>query len=120
MARHYKELKVWQKAVDFSVAVYRVTESFPKSELYGITAQIRKCAVSVASNIAEGSERNSDKEFARFLNIAKGSLAECETQCVISLKLGFLSEADYTIIHSMMAEIGKMLNGLSNKLVTGD
>jgi four helix bundle protein len=120
MARNYQELKVWQKAIELNVAIYKCTESFPKSEVYGLTSQIRRSAVSIASNIAEGSERNSDRDFARFLNMAMGSLAECETQCVIAMKLGFLSENDYSHLLSMTAELGKMLNGLLKKLETGD
>jgi four helix bundle protein len=120
MARHYKELKIWQIAVDFSVEIYKYTEAFPKNEQYGIISQLRKSAVSIASNIAEGSERRSDKEFIRFLNIAKGSLAECETQCIISLKLGFLIENDYTHLQEIATRLGKMINSLSNKLETVD
>lgn len=125
MARNYKELKVWQKAVDLAVLVYAMTESFPKSEIYGLTSQMRRSAVSVGSNIAEGSERNSDRDFIRFLTIAKGSLAELETQNTISQKLGYVDDNIFVQLSMAAAEIGKMINGLSNKLessnlVTGD
>lgn len=120
MSRSYKKLNVWQKAVDFSLLIYKATENFPKHEQFGLTSQIRRAAVSIAANIAEGSERGSDKEFCRFLNIARGSLAECETHSVIALQLGFLSEADYNAIQEVAGDLGRMLNGLAKKLETGD
>ena len=116
MPRNYRELKVWQKAVDFAVAIYVITDSFPKTELYGLVAQIRRSAVSIASNIAEGSERQSDKEFIRYLNIAKGSLAEVETQILIAQKLNYLNQEQLLLLSHDANEIGKMLNGLRNKL----
>lgn len=125
MARNYKELHVWQKSIDFAVVIYEATENFPKSELYGLTSQMRRSAVSIASNIAEGSERRSDKDFIRFLNIASASLAELETQIIIAQKLKFLTKDTMEHLLLPASEIGKMLNRLCNKLAihqveTGD
>ena len=100
MARNYKELKVWQKAVELAVATYAATEDFPKAELYGLANQMRRAAVSIASNIA------------------KGSLAEFETQSIIARKLNFLNQEQHMKLLNESIEIGKMLNGLCNKLAT--
>ncbi len=116
MARHFKQLTVWEKAVSLSLLVYRITSHFPAAELYGLTAQMRRCAVSIPSNIAEGSERQSDRDFIRFLNISKGSLAELETQCLIAHKLHFIENNDFEDITLCATEVGKMLNGLIRKL----
>ncbi len=88
MANTYRDLLVWQKAKALAVEVYRATEAFPKSELFGLTSQMRKAAVSVASNIAEGQGRGSKPDFSKFLCIARGSLLELETQLEIALELG--------------------------------
>lgn len=87
----YKDLKIWQKAVDLSVKVYEMTRNFPKDEVYGLTSQMRRSSVSIASNIAEGSGRNSKKEFKYFLSIAYGSCSELETQMIISERNGFIT-----------------------------
>ena len=86
----YRDLKVWQLGIEISLEVYRVTNNFPKHELYGLTSQLRRAAVSIPSNIAERQARKTPKEMARFLDIAKGSLAEIETQLIIASKLGYL------------------------------
>lgn len=86
------ELKIWKKAIDFTVSVYKVTANFPTDERLGLTSQLRRAAVSVPSNIAEGAGRNSQKEFANFLGIANGSSYELQTQLVISNKLGLLAD----------------------------
>ena len=83
----YKDLAVWQKSINFTVEIYKLTQTFPKDELYGLTSQIRKAAVSIPSNIAEGNERNSHKEFNQFLHIALGSAAELGTQLLIAKEL---------------------------------
>jgi four helix bundle protein len=114
--RSYKQLKVWEKSTEMVLLVYAATAKFPKEEMYGLTSQVRRCAVSVPSNIAEGSERKSDKDFMRFLRMANASLAELETQLFIALKLSYLEEAVYMQLLQANTEIGKMINGLSTKL----
>ena len=110
--KSFKKLTVWQKAVDLAVFIYSVTEKFPKSELYGITNQMRRSAVSISSNIAEGFKRNHNKEKTQFYNIAYGSVAELESQIEVSLKLNFLNNQDYQNLISLVIEVGKMLDGL--------
>lgn len=112
----YKDLIVWQKALDLVEMVYQVTRAFPKEELYGLTNQLRRAAVSIPSNIAEGHARSSTQEFHRFLSIAKGSLAEVETQLLIAQRLGYLSNDQLAPILSLQTEINKMANGLMAKL----
>jgi four helix bundle protein len=111
-----RSLLVWQKAVDFAVLVYRLTGSFPKQEMYGLVSQIQRAAVSIPSNKAEGKERQSDRDFARFIAIALGSLAEVETQLLIAQRLGYLNEADRQSTTEQADEIGKMLRGLHKTL----
>ncbi|MBI5660376.1 MAG: four helix bundle protein [Nitrosomonadales bacterium] len=112
----YRSLVVWQKAVDFVVLIYRLTGVFPKQELYGIAAQMQRAAVSIPSNIAEGKERQSDRDFARFIAIASGSLAEVETQLLVAQRLDYLNEADWRVATEQADEIGKMLRGLHKTL----
>jgi len=90
VARSYRELIVWQKARNLAVQTYKATESLPKSETYGLTSQVRRAMVSVASNIAEGQGRLTSGEFQHFLGLARGSLLEAETQLMVALELGFL------------------------------
>lgn len=111
-----ERLIVWQKAVDLAVDVYRVTQTFPKSELYGLTSQLRRASVSVASNVAEGSGRGSDREMLRFLAIAKGSASELHTQLVIASRMGILSPGSHSALSPRLQEIRKMLNGFSTRL----
>ncbi|CAI8823833.1 four helix bundle protein [Chryseobacterium sp. IT-36CA2] len=87
---NFKELLVWQKSIDFVTEMYRITETFPKAEIYGLISQIRRAAVSIPSNIAEGNSRRSKPDYLQFLKIARGSCAEVETQLIISKNLGFL------------------------------
>ncbi len=110
MKSHYKNLLVWQKAIALVTQVYVVTRLFPREELYGLTSQIRRAAVSVPSNIAEGQARFTPGEFRQFLGIARGSLAELETQLIIAEKLGYLTESGP--IFEQLVEIGRMLSGL--------
>jgi four helix bundle protein len=112
MSGTYKDLKVWQTAMDMVASVYRSTKSFPKEETYGLTIQIRRAAVSVASNIAEGKGRSSDKELLQFLSHARGSLFEVETQIAIAQHLGYMSESESDALTSQAAEVGRLLNGL--------
>ncbi len=92
----HKDLEAWKKSISLVEKLYKVTALFPRAELYGITLQIRRAAVSIASNISEGAARNSNKEFLKFLSYALGSLAEVETQCVIAERLGFLHNQNIT------------------------
>lgn len=98
------------------IAVYKLTEDFPKSEIYGLTSQIRRCAVSIPSNIPEGRRRTTRKDFRQFVNIAYGSGAELETQIEISKQLSLGSPANYLTVESLLLEVMKMLNALSIKL----
>jgi four helix bundle protein len=116
MSGRYQDLCAWQKAMDMVVEVYRQTQDFPKPEIYGIVAQMRRAAVSVASNIAEGKGRSSDKDFVLFLTHARGSVLELETQITIAARLGYLQAERSTVLTGMTAEVGKVLNGLINSL----
>ena len=108
---NYKNLKVWQKAVELAAAMYKETRGFPKEETYGLTQQIRRSAVSVGSNIAEGSGRSTDKEFKYFLNVSYGSLCELETQLVIAERLGYSSK-EHNVLIASIDELQKMLFSL--------
>ena len=114
--RDYKDLLVWQKAPDMVTEVYRITRQFPKEELYGLTSQLRRAAVSVPSNIAEGQGHLTRGEFRQFLGHAKGSLAEVDTQMLIARNLGYL--ADPAPILERTAEVARLLNGLLSSLAT--
>ncbi len=103
-----KELKIWNKAIDLSVAVYKTTVGFPKEEMYGLTSQIRRSAVSIPSNISEGAGRNSNKEFLYFLGIANGSSYELQTQLVISNKLNLITNETLQSLVKEIEEIQKM------------
>ena len=112
--RPHEKLDVWIRAVDFVVAVYAATAVFPSDERFGLTSQIRRAAVSVPANIAEGSARKTRKEFLQFLSIAQGSSSEVETELLIALKLGFLKKEVYEELKQEIESIGRMLIGLSN------
>ena len=115
MAQCYKDLVVWQKAMDLSVAIYQMTKSFSKDEMFGLTSQMRRAAVSIASNIAEGEGRKSKKEFSHFLAIALGSKAELETQLLLCEKVGLVKKDDSLTTLSLLNEVGKMLASLKLK-----
>ena len=112
----FKQLKVWQKAHELTLEVYRITAKFPQSELYGLVSQMRRCAVSIGSNIAEGRGRDGDPDFQRFLGISIGSAAELEYQLLLSKDLGFLPEQQYLPLCVALAEIGRMLVALRQKV----
>ncbi len=112
VSHSYKQLLVWQKAKSFAVQIYRATETFPGRERYGLTTQIRRAAVSVSSNIAEGQGRLTKGEFRQFLGQARGSVLELATQLAISHDLGYLIAADFTQFEAQCDEILRMLNGL--------
>ena len=96
---NHKEMDVWKRSMDLVETIYKVSTQFPKEEIYGLTSQIRRSAVSVPSNIAEGAARKSDKEFIQFISIAMGSLSEVETQYQLSVRLGFIEESKTVTIH---------------------
>lgn len=108
----YRELKVWQLGVDLAIEIYRLTSAFPKSEAYGLTSQLRRAAVSIPSNIAEGHARKTRREMQRFANIAKGSLAELETQLIIAGELSYLAKDALQKILRTTEEESRMLSGL--------
>jgi four helix bundle protein len=110
--RPHEKLDVWNKAVDFVVEVYKATENFPKDERFGLTSQVRRGAVSIPANIAEGAARTSPKEFAHFLSNAQGSASEVETELLIATRLGYLSPDVHVRLHRSLNDLGKMLNGL--------
>lgn len=112
----HRDLIVWQKSIDFVVMIFKITDGFPKTEIYGLVSQMRRAAVAIPSNIAEGAGRQYRKEFVQFLGIAEGSASELETQLIISKKLGFIEQDIYDTIVDNLLEIIKMLNGLSKKL----
>jgi four helix bundle protein len=116
MARHYKDLIAWQKAMDLVSALYDATESFPKRETYSLTDQMRQAAVSVPSNIAEGQAHYSDREFRYYLRRSRGSLAELETQVVIARQRKYLSESQAEELLGRSAEVSRILSGLINSL----
>ena len=112
MVRTHKDLDVWKKAVDFVTEIYSVTNAFPKSELYGLTSQIRRAAISVPSNIAEGATRRNNKEFLQFLYISLSSAAEVDTQLLISHNLKFINDEILEQLQSELNTILKMIQGL--------
>lgn len=119
MARTYRELLVWQKAKALAVHIYRATEQFPKAETYGLTSQIRRAAVSVASNIAEGQGRLTSGEFLHFLGQARGSLLELDTQIAIALDLMYFKPDQYEILDSEIYQVLGLLNRLIESLRKG-
>lgn len=112
----FRDLKVWQRAHEFVLAAYRVTSAFPDSERYGLTSQLRRAAVSVPGNIAEGSMRSSDADFARFLHVAIGSASEVDYYLLLARDLGYLNQRDYERLDTEIQEIRRMLNGLISKV----
>ena len=116
MAQHYRDLIAWQRATDLVESIYQLTENFPKREVYSLTDQIRRAAVSVPSNIAEGQAHHSHPEFIHHLRHARGSLAEIETQIQIALRLKYLSESGTTSFLREADELGRILSRLTNSL----
>jgi four helix bundle protein len=114
--RSYADLAAWQKSMSLAESLYEATKSMPRGEMYGLTSQMRRAAVSVPSNIAEGKGRGTDGQLLRALGIAYGSLSELETQVILSTKLQFLNEADSKALLGQCAEVGRLLNGLMNSL----
>ncbi|MBN1566252.1 MAG: four helix bundle protein [Acidobacteria bacterium] len=117
-ARNYRDLIAWKKAFELALAVYAETVCFPQEEKYGITAQLRRACVSIPSNIAEGEGRKSPSIFRHCLSIALGSLKEAETQILLSEALGYIRPDRTTALMAKAAEVGRLINGLSNSLTT--
>lgn len=113
---YYTDLKVWQRSMDLAVTIYQKVRILPKEELFGLSDQMRRAVVSIPSNIAEGQQRNSLKEYIHFLYLAKGSLAELETQLLLCERLGYISIDQTEPMKKECAEIGKMLNVLIKRL----
>lgn len=114
--KSYKELIVWQKSIDLVKEIFILTEKFPKSEIYGLTSQMRRAAVAIPSNIAEGYGRNSPKEYMQFYSIAYGSALELETQLIISEELKFATEKQLLKSKLLLEEVSKMLNSMIKKM----
>lgn len=116
MTQTYKDLKVWQIAILLAKEIYKITEKFPKEEIFGLTSQMRRSAVSIPSNIAEGKLRGYEKEFKKFLLIAFGSGGELETQIILAKSLPKTGKCDYSKADDLLDQVMKMLNVLINKL----
>jgi len=114
----YKDLIVWQKAMDLVLEVYSLTKLFPKEELYGLTSQIRRAVVSIPSNIAEGKGRHSKAEYLHYLSVANGSLAEVGTQLQLAIMIGYINETQAVKAIGLRGEISRMLSSLRTKLGT--
>ena len=120
MSYGYQALIAWQKAMDLVELVYHCTEDFPSEERFGLTSQVRRAAVSIPSNIAEGNSRSSDRDFARFLEIALGSLAEVETQLILAKRLRFLAADKLETALSLSQEVGRITGGLLRSKLAPD
>lgn len=114
--KDFKELKVWSKAHELTMAIYSLTRTFPTDEIYGLTSQVRRSAASIGANIAEGCGRRSDSELARFLQIARGSASETEYHLLLARDLRFLSESDYRSTEQKIVEVQRMLTALVQKV----
>ena len=113
----YRELEIWKRAIDLTVDIYSLSKNFPDDEKFGLTSQIKRAAVSVPSNIAEGAGRNSNKEFNQFLGISTGSIFEVETQLIIAERLNFLSSNQVEEVLDKSNELVRMTKSLKNKLI---
>ncbi|MCB0249396.1 MAG: four helix bundle protein [Anaerolineae bacterium] len=111
----YRDLRVWQNAMDLCVALYKATTAFPSSEIYGLTSQMRRASVSIPSNIAEG-YRRSRAEYIRFVSISRGSAAELDTQLELAHRIGLLPEDQYQTLNQSLAAVGRQLTALHNRL----
>lgn len=118
MSSSFRDLRVWQEAIDLAMEIYHGTASFPKQEIYGLAQQMRRAAVSIPSNIAEGKGRYSDRDFRRFLFNARGSLMELETQILLAEKLRYFSEAQSRKLQSLATRVARSLAGLINALAS--
>lgn len=116
VSKSFRELKVWQLAIDLSLTIYKLTADFPKHEIYGMTSQMRRASVSIASNIAEGSARGTRKDFRQFVLIAKGSICELQTQLLISRRLDYADSERISFAEQQAQDVAQMLSGLSTYL----
>lgn len=116
MSFRFEKLDVWHKAIELADFVYSFTKAFPSDERFGLVSQLRRAAVSISSNVAEGSGRGTDKEFARFLEIAYGSLMETISQSNVALRQSYLRKTDFDKLNSAANELARMLSGLRNSL----
>jgi len=112
----FKKLTVWRKAYLFVLSIYKQTQKFPSSELYGLTSQVRRAVVSILANIVEGSERQHKREFLQFLSIARGSLGEVETYLMLAKDLGYIDEEKFIELEGQRKKIGRLLRGLFRSL----
>ena len=117
--RPHQKLEAWSKAIELVTDVYRSSEHFPKEERYGLTGQIRRAAVSIPANLAEGAGRRSTKEFAHFLSNSQGSASELETELIIANRLGYLDEATFGRLIGQLERIGRLITGLVRHLSAG-
>ena len=113
---NYKELKIWQKSIDVAVKVYEITKDFPREELYGLTSQIRRSAISIPSNISEGYGKDGNKDYLKFLNIGISSLFEMQTQLEIAYNLKYITEIQFNKINEESKEIERMLSSFIRKI----
>jgi len=116
MPQDFKQLKVWQKSHEFTLAIYKITTNFPISEQYALVSQLRRASASIGANISEGCGRRTQKDFGSFLYNALGSSKECENHLLLSKDLGYLKEQDFIDLIKQAEEIGKMLNSLINQI----
>jgi four helix bundle protein len=114
--RPHEKLEVWAKAVEFVVTIYQKTSAFPSEEKFGLTSQVRRAAVSIPANIAEGAARQTSKEFLHFLSIAQGSASELETELLIANRLGYLEQQTYEVMYIELNAIARMIVGLAQHL----
>jgi len=116
--KSFRDIKVWNKAYELVLKVYKVTKEFPSDEKFSLTQQIRRSAVSIIANIAEGNKRKSDKDFGHFLNISEGSLEEVKCYLILSKDLNYLNENNYQQLFNLSEEVGRMLHGFIKSLKT--
>ena len=113
---NYRELKIWQRSTEFVVKIYEITEFFPKEEKFGLTSQLRRCAVSVPSNISEGAGRGSNRQFKQFLEVAMGSINETQTQIELGYRIKLIKKEIYEVVIDEALQIYKMILGFYNTL----
>ena len=118
VVKSYQDLIVWQKAMNVATMIYSLVKKLPKEELFALSDQMRRAAVSIPSNIAEGQARNSTREFLQFLAIARGSKAELETQLLLCVQVNYLAPTDISEVMEQLQEVGKMLHALTKTLTT--